>query len=26
MATDLLRGTVSNSAFPPSGKRASLPQ
>jgi carboxyl-terminal processing protease len=26
MATDLLRGTVTNSAFPPSGKRASLPQ
>jgi carboxyl-terminal processing protease len=26
MATDLLRGTVTNSAFPPSGKRAALPQ
>jgi carboxyl-terminal processing protease len=26
MAIDLLRGTVTNSAFPPSGKRASLPQ
>ncbi len=26
MAADLLRGTVTNSAFPPSGKRASLPQ
>jgi carboxyl-terminal processing protease len=26
MAVDLLRGTVTNSAFPPSGKRAALPQ
>jgi len=26
MATDLLRGTVTHSAFPPSGKRAALPQ
>jgi carboxyl-terminal processing protease len=26
MAADLLRGTVTNSAFPPSGKRAALPQ
>ena len=26
MASDLLRGTVTNSAFPPSGKRAALPQ
>ena len=26
MAADLLRGTVTNSAFPPSGKRAGLPQ
>jgi carboxyl-terminal processing protease len=26
MAIDLLRGAVTNSAFPPSGKRASLPQ
>ncbi|NWG25118.1 MAG: S41 family peptidase [Pseudorhodoplanes sp.] len=26
MAVDLLRGTVTHSAFPPSGKRASLPQ
>jgi carboxyl-terminal processing protease len=26
MATDLLRGTVTNSAFPPSGRRAALPQ
>ena len=25
MAVDLLRGTVTNSAFPPSGKRAALP-
>jgi carboxyl-terminal processing protease len=26
MAADLLRGTVTNSAFPPSGKRADLPK
>jgi carboxyl-terminal processing protease len=26
MATDLLRGTVTNSAFPPNSKRAALPQ
>ena len=26
MATDLLRGTVTNSAFPPSGKRAEAPK
>jgi len=26
MANDLLRGVVTNSAFPPSGKRAALPQ
>jgi carboxyl-terminal processing protease len=26
MAADLLRGTVTNSAFPPSAKRAALPQ
>ena len=26
MAADLLRGTVTNSAFPPSGKRAEAPK
>jgi len=26
MAADLLRGVVSNSAFPPNPKRAALPQ